>query len=71
MTKQTQGILNLQQICIIGLKLGQIMKNVEIFVFENYLHYILIRIPQCKDFLLNFDCVNSIIKKIIIKSYLQ
>ena len=36
------------------------MKNVEIFVVQNDLPYILIGLPQCKDFKLNIDCVNSI-----------
>ena len=31
------------------------------FVVQNYLRYILIRLPQCKELNLNVDCLNNII----------
>ena len=47
-TKQTQGILNLQKVCVVNLKRGHLIQKVEMYVINNDLPYVLIGLPQCK-----------------------
>ena len=44
-TKQTKGTLNLQQICVVNLKLGQITTTVEMYIIKNDLPYVLVGLP--------------------------
>ena len=49
-TKQTQGILSLQRVYIVDLKLGHIIQKAEMYVINNDLPYVLTGLPQCKHF---------------------
>ena len=54
---KTQEMLNLQKVCVL-LKLGH-TQNMEMYVIENDLSYVLIWFPKCHMFRLNIVCVNN------------
>lgn len=56
---QADGLLTINTVCYINLEIGTITQCVKFFIVYSNLPYAIIGLPECKNFCLHIDCVNS------------